>query len=176
MKHFALDTVLVLIALVLVGALIVRQVNVQLPDYGLAAYQAGEGWRWSMLGVDTALPYLAWLLLFGTAIGAVHAWITRGNGTETTPKPKPKRIGIGTRLRLSKPKPILALTDGGDNEPDDLRITVETLRRVGKVAKVAEQLNISTAAVNKRVRKMYEKEPEYVSSAVPEWVERNIKE
>jgi hypothetical protein len=176
-KRFALDIALLLCALLLVAALIVRDVYGKLPQYGFSNTQASLEWGVVMLAVDTALPSLAGLLLFGTIAGAFRAWFWHSNETKTLPKPKPKRAGIGVRVAKPEPKPSapIALTDGSDSNPDDLRVTVETLRRVGKVAKAAHMLNISPAAVNKRVHKMYERDPEYVGDAIPDWVERNIK-
>jgi hypothetical protein len=177
MKRFALDIALLVCALLMVGTLIIGDVYEKLPEYGFEGTQASLEWGLVMLAVDTALPSLAGLLLFGTIAGAVRAWFWHSNETKTLPKPKPKRAGIGVRVAKPEPKPSapIALTDGSDSNPDDLRVTVETLRRVGKVAKAAHMLNISPAAVNKRVHKMYERDPEYVGDAIPDWVERNIK-
>jgi hypothetical protein len=98
------------------------------------------------------------------------------------PKPKPERNspGFGVMVRVSKPKPKpkpATETPFGaatETDTDTLYETLGLLRQVGKVAKVAASLGISPAAVNKRLRKLYDMDRAAVERDAPEWVERNI--
>jgi hypothetical protein len=176
-KHFALDTALVLVALLIVGGMVTRQVNAQLPDYGFAAYQAGQGWRMTMIVLDTALPYLAWLLLFGTAVGAVHAWIVRKPTNQTTNQPDNQLSQPTAQPLLEDRQPPLFITieeappeaaEEGERLSEAVRQSVLYYAREGSYKLAAQRLGKDPETIRKNCIKAKEVAPLWYATKVKE--------
>lgn len=160
-------------------------------------------WAWPIL-IITSLPFglVAWIVwslvvnLYSKPILAQVLVQTETNtSTETTqnqlskPKPERKLPGVGrillqrpprTNTAKSKPKPTETTpdteTETAETDTQLLYYTLEMLRRQGRVAAAARELKVSPTAVNKRLQRLYDLDPQRVRDAVPDWVERNIKE
>jgi hypothetical protein len=141
-----------------------------MPVYGFSAERASWVWRGVQWGTSLLAIALVVILLVKVEVYAQSIGFDTDTRTET------KQVSVSeppdTRVRIQKP--VAQLTDGEEGD-DTLYETLNWMRhKRGVVSQAAQALNISPAAVNKRMRKLYEQDRAAVERDAPEWVERNI--
>jgi hypothetical protein len=144
-----------------------------MPVYGFSAERASWVWRGVQLGTSLLAIGLVVMLLVKVE---VHVQ-TQGSETDTDTETRVVSVSEPTDTRVKIQKPVAQLTAGAEGEEGDSALyeTLNWLRhKQGVVSQAAQALNVSPAAVNKRMRKLYEQDRAAVERDAPEWVERNI--